>query len=148
MLKALLLQKDEIAARIALMNEEHALRMAPLNDEMTAVNSQISEATADKLKQLRDLSGKEFGVLHLTIDGIKVSQTVAKKVTWDQTILNDLFKKIEAAGDEPRNYMKLELKIGEKEYDKFAPGIKTIFAEARTVTPGAPTIKFEEVADA
>lgn len=148
MLKALLLQKDEIAARIALMDEEHAVRMAPLDDEMTAVNTQISEATTAKLQQLRDLSGKEFGVLHLTMDGIKVSQTVTKKVTWDQAKLNDLFTRIQASGDEPRNYMKLELKVGEKEYDKFVPGIKTIFAEARTVTPGAVTVKFEEVDNA
>ena len=147
MLKELLKQKDEIATRIALMHEENAVRMAPLNDEMTAVNAQITEATTAKLTQLRDLSGKEFGVLHLTMDGIKVSQTVPKKVTWDQTILSGLFDRIKASGDEPRNYMKVELKIGEKEYDKFVPEIKTIFAEARTVTPGTPTVKFEEVAE-
>jgi hypothetical protein len=122
--------------------------MAPLNDEMTAVMDQIRTVYFDKLKQLRDLSGKEFGVVHLALDGIKVSETVPKKVTWDQEKLNELFDRIATAGDDPRVYMKMELKIGEKEYEKFPAEIKTVFAEARTVTPGAPSIKFEEVPDA
>ena len=148
MLKELLAKRKEINEQMALLTESFNLTLIPYQDMITAVEEQITEATTAKLQQLRDISGKEFGVLHLTMDGIKVSQTVAKKVTWDQAKLNGIFDKITAHGEDPRAYMKMELKIGEKEYDKFAPEIKTIFAEARTVTPGTPTIKFEEVADA
>jgi len=148
MLKKLMLQKTDIETRMDELRQEIAPRMALLIDELTSVQEQIRVAIAEKLAELRRLQGKEFGVVNLVMDGYKIAETVSKKVTWDQTKLNELFSKIQASGDEPRNYMKLELKIGEKEYDKFAPGIKTIFADARTVTPGPASVKFEEVADA
>lgn len=148
MLKFLLDQKKEIEQRMEALREEFAPRMALLSEEMTVVSAQITEATAAKLSELRALQSKDFGVVRLVMDGVSVSQTIPKKVSWDQAKLSELFDRIATAGDDPRAYMKMELKVGEKEYDKFAPGIKAIFAEARTVTPGPVSIKFEEVESA
>lgn len=148
MLKTLLAQKAEIERQMEALRQEIAPRMALLTEQMSAVGEQITAATADKLAELRRLQAKEFGVVHLVMDGIKIDQTISKKVEWDQEKLGSLFDRIAASGDNPRNYMKVELKVWEKEFDKFADPIKAIFAEARTVKPGAVSVKFEEVANA
>lgn len=148
MLKELLNQKADLEQRMRDLQATIEPELAIMRDLLTSITTQISDSTRDGLAGLRRLQAKEYGVVHLVVDGVKISETVSKKVAWDQAKLNDLFDRIQASGDNPRNYMKVDLKVGEKEYDKFAPEIKTIFSEARTVTPGSPTVKFEEVADA
>lgn len=148
MLKELLNQKAQVEQQMADLQATIEPGLAELRDQITAINVQITEAFRAKVDQLRTLQAKEYGVVHLVLDGVKVSETVAKKVEWDQAKLNSIFDKIQLHGDNPRNYMKVELKVGEKEYEKFDPTIKGIFAEARTVKPGSASVKFEEVADA
>lgn len=137
MLKELLQKKTEI--------EE---RMKAVQEELQAVNIDIDHAIAQKLADVRNLTGKEFGAVHLSLDGFKITETIPKKVEWDQEKMNELFDRIAAAGDDPRAYMKMKLEIGEKAYDGFAEPVKAIFAEARTVKPGKPQLKFEEVTNA
>jgi hypothetical protein len=133
-LKDLLQKKEEIEAR-----------MATLQDELSSLNIEIGEMISQKLVDLRGLTGKEFGAVHLNFDGFKVTETVPKKVDWDQEKLTDLYDRITAAGDNPRTYMKMKLEIGERQYDSFAQEVKAIFAEARTVKPGKPQLKFEAI---
>ena len=137
MLKELLQKKTEI--------EE---RMKAVQEELQAVNIDIDHAIAQKLADVRNLTGKEFGAVHLSLDGFKITETIPKKVEWDQEKMNELFDRIAAAGDDPRAYMKMKLEIGEKAYDAFAEPVKAIFAEARTVKPGKAQLKFEEVTNA
>lgn len=146
MLKELLEQKRKIEAQMDELRMEIAPRMAELNDQMEAVSDQITAATADKLAELRRLQAKEYGVVHLVLDGVKVDQTINKKVEWDQEKLNGLFDRIAAAGDDPKQYMRLKFDIPEKQFDAMDDNIRAFFLEARTVKPGAVSVKFEEVA--
>lgn len=133
MLKRLLNKKAEIEARLLAIQEE-----------MQAVNVEIEHLVSQKLVDIRSLTGKEFGVVHLNLDGYKITETVPKKVEWDQEKLNGLFFKILESGDKPANYMRMKLDVPEKLYDSFPDTIKGIFTEARTVKPGKATLKFEE----
>lgn len=137
MLKDLLQKKEEIEGRIKTVQEE-----------LAAVNADLDHLVSQKLLDLRALTGKEFGAVNLSFEGFKVTETIPKKVEWDQEKLGDLFFKILKSGDKPSNYMKMKLEIGEKQYDAFDPNIREIFAEARTVKPGKPQLKFEEVSNA
>lgn len=137
MLKELLQKKDEIEGRLKAVQEE-----------LAAVNVDIEHLVSQKLLDLRALTGKEFGAVNLSLEGYKVTETIPKKVEWDQEKLNKLFDRIATAGDDPRAYMKMKLEIGEKQFDGFDPGIREIFAEARTVKPGRPQLRFEEVPSA
>lgn len=148
MLSELIKKKAEIEARIAEIMDGANLEMAPLRDEAQAVMIDIEHVIAEKLADLRKLQAKEYGVVNLVLDGIKVTETVPKKVEWDQQKLNDLFDAIGTAGDDPRTYMKMELKVAEKQYAAFVPEVKAMFADARTVTPGKPQVVFEEAANA
>ncbi len=134
MLKDLLNKREEIEARLQTVQEE-----------LQAVNTDINHMLSQKLVDLRNLTGKEFGVVHLQFEGYKVTETVPKKVEWDQEKLGNLFFRILENGDKPANYMKMKLDVSEKQYDGFIPEIKTFFEEARTVKPGKPTLKFEPV---
>lgn len=134
MLKDLINKREEIEARLQAVQEE-----------LQAVNVDINHAISKKLVNLRSMTGKEFGVVHLQFEGYKVTETVPKKVEWDQEKLGNLFFKIMENGDHPSNYMRMKLDVTEKQYDGFIPEIKAIFAEARTVKPGKPSLKFEPV---
>jgi hypothetical protein len=145
MLKELMQKKADLEQEMKSLYEKH---ISPVQEQISAINIDIEHMLAGKLADLRKLQAKEFGAINLTFDGYKVTETVPKKVEWDQQKLNDLFDRIAGAGDDPRAYMKVELKIGEKEYKEFVPEVKALFAEARTVKPGKATIAFQEVVDA
>jgi len=76
---------------------------------------------------------------------VKITETVPKRVEWDQDKLAELFAKIMQHGDKPSNYMRMELTVPEKMFESMQPEIKEMFSEARTVKNGKATYKFEEV---
>ena len=142
MLNELMKRKADLEAEIQVLHEKY---IAPIQEMISAVNIDIEHMVAGKLADLRKLQAKEFGAVNITLDGYKVTETVPKRVEWDQTKLDDLFRAITTAGDEPRNYMKVEFKVGEKEFNAFVPEVRAMFSDARTVTPGRPSLKFESL---
>jgi len=143
--------KDLIAKRTDLENQIRSIQdaqIAPLQEQISNINVDIDHIIAPKLIDIRSLQKKEFGAVNITFDGYKITSTIPKKVEWDQEKLGNLFEAIMQAGDKPSNYMKMELKVAEKEYNAFVPEVKAMFAEARTVKPGKPTVNIEEVPNA
>lgn len=134
MLKELLAQRAELEAQAALLQEN-----------INAVNVDIEHMLAGQLADIRRLQAKEFGAVNLTVEGFKITETVPKKVEWDQAKMNELFDAIATSGDDPRAYMKLKLEVSEKAYSEFVPAVQAMFAECRTVKPGRASLKFEEV---
>lgn len=137
MLKDLLKQRSEL--------EE---RMKALQEDMQAVNIDIEHVLAQRLHDARQIMGKEYGVVNLVLDGIKVTETVPQKVEWDQEKMLALHDAIAQAGDNPRNYMKVKLEVAEKAFADFVPEVKAMFSDCRTVKPGKAQLKFEEVTNA
>lgn len=132
MLKELIKQRTDLETQIMSIQEQIA-----------AVNVDIEHVLAGQLAELRKLQAKEFGAVNLTYDGIKVTETVPKKVEWDQEKMNALFDAIATAGDDPRAYMKMKLEVQEKVYDAMIAEVKAMFADCRTVKPGKATLKFD-----
>jgi len=117
--------------------------MAGLQEQITAVNVDIEHALAEQLAALRKLQGKEYGAVNLVAEGIKITETIPKKIEWDQEKMNALFDAIAAAGDDPRAYMKMKLEVQERIYDSMIAEVKTMFTDCRTVKPGKPSLKFD-----
>lgn len=134
MLKELIAQRAELEAQ-----------MASLQEQMQAINIDIESAVANQIGEVRRLQAKEFGAVNVTIDGIKVTETVTKKVEWDQEKMTNLFKAIQTAGDDPFDWMKVKLEVGEKQYEAFNTDVKAMFADCRSVKPGKPALKFEVI---
>lgn len=135
MLKDLLAQRAGLEARIQTLYEQ-----------VSAINIDIEHLVAAALSDLRKLQAKEFGAVNVTLQGYKITETIPKKVEWDQEKMNDLFDAITTAGDDPRAYMKLKLEVSEKSFAEFVPAVQAMFSDCRTVKPGKPSLKFEEVA--
>lgn len=134
MLKQLLQKKTELESRISAIQEE-------VQEVMNNINNLLG---AD-LKSLRQMQSKEFGTVHLVVDGIETAETVPKKIEWDQDKLNSIFMNILSAGDKPSDYMRVKLEVPEKTYDSMTPEVRSLFTDARTVKPGKVTYKFKEV---
>lgn len=119
-----------------------------IQGQLGVVVMNIEELLATKLLDLRTLQGKETGAVNLMFEGFKITETIPKKVEWDQAKLDNLYVRILEAGDNPRAYMKLKFDIPEKTYAALDPNIQSIFAEARTVKHGKAQLSFEEVTNA
>lgn len=132
-LKELLERRDAMQAQ-----------MDSLAVELNLLNTDIQCEVSGQLLELRRIQGKESGAVNALIQGIKVTETIPKKVEWDQDKMNELFDRIAVSGDDPRAYMKVKLEVSEKSYESFDAGIKGIFEECRTIKYGKPQLKFEK----
>lgn len=134
MLKNLLAQRSELEAQ-----------MAVLQECIQSINIDIEHILAEQLAGIRKLQGKEFGTVNLINDGYKVTETIPKKIEWNQEKMNELFDRIAAAGDDPRAYMHIKLEVSEKSFGEFVPAVQSMFSDCRSVKPGKPSLKFELV---
>ena len=64
-----------------------------------------------------------------------------KKVDWDQVELCELFERIKADGDDPREYVDISLRVSERKYAAWPAHIRSSFERARTVRTGAPSFR-------
>jgi|GEM_PF-2300866 len=117
--------------------------LALVREQMASTDKAIAELVSADLAAIRKLQEKEYGAVHITRDGFRVTETIGKKVKWDQEVLFGVFHKIQSAGDNPFDWMKAEFKVGEREFNAYPQNIQAVFAPARTVTPGDPKLEFK-----
>lgn len=140
----------ELLGRKEVLNRKADEIMATIQPQLDEVGRQLAE-TETKIRELvladliaiRKLQQKEYGAVNITRDGFRVTETIAKKVKWDQDKLFGVFQKIQSTGDDPFLWMKGEWKVGEKEFNAYPKNIQAVFAPARTVTPGDPKLEFK-----
>ena len=66
-------------------------KMAALKQDLNDVMCDIQDALSMQLTEIRNLQSKEFGAVNITVEGYKVTETIPKKVEWDQEKLGELF---------------------------------------------------------
>lgn len=143
--------KELLQRKTALLQEAADIRatiepaLITVQEQIVATEKELNELLSADLVSIRKLQEKEFGAVHITKDGYRVTETIPKKVKWDQEKLFGVFQKIQSAGDNPFSWMKAEFKVGEKEYNTYPKEIQSVFAPARTVTPGEPKVEFKEL---
>jgi len=142
-LKALLDSKAILQQEVTNRRAELELTLVPILAQVEAADKAIVDLLSADLTAIRKLQEKEFGAVHITRDGFRVTETIGKKVKWNQDKLFGVFQKIQSVGDDPFQWMKAEWKVGEKEYGAYPKNIQAVFAPARTVTPGEPKLEFK-----
>lgn len=147
-LKELLHRKAILQLEVANRRAEFELTLAPVLAQVEAAEKEIRDFLTPDLTAIRKLQEKEFGAVHIRKDGYQVTETIGKKVRWDQEKLFGVYRTIRDAGDDPFAWMKAEFKVGEKEYNAYPKEIQAVFAPARTVTPGEPKIEFKPLEEA
>lgn len=86
-------------------------------------------------------SGRDFGVAHISSDGLRVTYELPKRASWNQTQLGAIAERIVAAGERVQDFMDVELSVPEARFNNWPPALKEQFAGARTVKPGKPTFR-------
>jgi hypothetical protein len=112
----------------------------------SALQSQISDEIADDVRL--QLADKDYGCGTATIDteNNQIKVTIAKRVKWDNAKLSSIFDEIQAAGENPKEYIRVEYSVGENNYKAFPSKIKEIFEPARTVEIAKPTLTINKKA--
>lgn len=118
---------------------ENALREAKLT--VAWLDGALNQKYAERTKAARADAGKDFGVARLNDDGVTVVADIDKKVEWDQGQLSALMERIAADGENPRDYVEVNLRVSERKYASWPPYIRKAFEPARTVRAGRETFE-------
>lgn len=88
---------------------------------------------------------KDTGIVHVADQGYDLACDRPKKVEWDQDALKAIAERIKAQGDDPAEYLDLELSMPEKRYTALPASLQRVFTPARTIKPGALSIKLAKL---
>lgn len=148
---------DEIAAdgakiaeldleTIALLIEDAKARSSQATTVSRALQAEVEERFKAEIASIYLAEGKDTGTIHLARDGFDIEVNRAKKVAWDQAVLAEVRAKIEAANDNPAEYIDTALSVPERKFIAWPEHIQAQFEAARTVTPGSTSIKIGRAA--
>lgn len=121
--------------------ETIAERSKVLASARAAITATIAERVNADITAGYIAKGVDTGVIHISRDGMDVVVDRSKTVTWDQAKLVATAEAIRAGGDDPGEYVKVAYSVSEAAYAAWPSFIKRMFSDARTVKPGAPSIK-------
>ena len=110
----------------------------------TASNSRFGE----RARQLREADGKSTGTVRFDEDGFIVIADLPKRLEYDQAKLRAAVEALRKWGENPEDYVGIEIKVPETRYNAWPPGIRQLFEPARTLKFGKPTYKLERIPSA
>jgi hypothetical protein len=96
--------------------------------------------------QLRREAGKTTGMVRFHVDGHTIVADLPKKVDYDQRKLKDAVEALRKWGEDPEDYVSLEVKVAEAKYTSWPPAVRQLFEPARTLRAGKPTYRLERIA--
>ncbi len=105
----------------------------------TKFDTALLQCYGERAKAALLESGRDFGTAHITDGPLRIKFDLPKKVTWDQTSLNDRLQRIVAAGEDVKSYVDVKLSVSEARYTNWPPALQQQFAGARTVDAGKPS---------
>ena len=105
------------------------------------LDAALEQTYGDRIRSARNDGGKDFGVVHVADGEIRLSVDVSKRVTWDQTQLATIAKRIDAAGESVEEFIDVSYSISESRFQNWPSTLRSQFEAARTVKPGKPTYR-------
>lgn len=101
----------------------------------------LEQTYGDRIRTARAEAGKDFGVVHVVDTHVRLSVDVSKRVSWDQTQLAVVAKRIAAAGEPVEEFIDVAYSISESRFLNWPSTLRTQFESARAVKPGKPTYR-------
>lgn len=100
----------------------------------------------DMAASLRRAKGTDTGTVRITEPdaGCVVIADLPKKVSWDQAVLRRAIDQLRDWGEDPDEYVTIELSVAETRFKAWPSKIKALFEPGRVVAPGRPTYKIEK----
>lgn len=121
------------------------VKFMTIKNELDDIENKITDIVTPPLVQLREIQGKETGVITAIVQGFTVKQDVPKRVIWDEAKLSIKYAAIVDNGDDADKYIKRveRYSVSEKDFLAFPPEIQGFFKGARTIDKGTPKITIE-----
>jgi hypothetical protein len=104
-----------------------------------ALHARYGEAAA----AARRAEGKNTGRVRLEDDGFEIVADLPKRVEWDQAKLMEAIATIRGWGEDPADYVTIEVRVPESRFTAWPPRIRAVFEPARTVGTGRPSYTLE-----
>ncbi len=144
-----------------MMAELEVMPLAELNELMQRVSSAEESARqykqflqavmhhrfGRKANQLRLDAGKTTGIVRFEDDGFVVISDLPKRPEYDQRKLKDAVEALRRWGEDPEDYVGIEVKVSEAKFGAWPPAVRDLFEPARTVKSGKPSYKLERIVD-
>ncbi len=132
-------------AHLALLLEDAAT--------LRADAKQVSDLLADALHrrygpvaaERRQAEGKDTGRVCFLDAGFEITADLPKRVEWDQAKLAGAVEAIRGWGEDPADYVAIEVKVAEGRFTAWPPKLQALFQPARTVGTGRPSYALEQV---
>lgn len=99
----------------------------------------------ERAQQLRQDAGKSTGTVRFEDDGYMVVADLPKRPEYDQKKLKDAVEALRKWGENPDDYVSVEIKVSEAKYCAWPPAIRKLFEPARTLKTGKPLYKLERI---
>ncbi len=109
------------------------------------LQSVLHHRFGERAHQLRQEAGKNTGTVRFDVDGHTVIADLPKKVEYDQRKLKEAVEALRKWGENPEDYVSLEVKVAEAKYTAWPPAVRQLFEPARTLKAGKPTYKLERI---
>jgi hypothetical protein len=137
MLKKLLKKRSDLARK----RDEAQKRLDDLDGRIEALVGPAAMET-------RVQAGKDTGAVTFEYDGVRVTVTVPKVVSWNEDLLQRIAQGLQAAGEDPAQYIRFRYSVPENAYTHWPDSIRRVFEPARVMVPGRPKYAFKEVGHA
>ncbi len=111
------------------------------------LQSVLHHRFGERAHQLRQEAGKNTGTVRFDVEGHTVIADLPKKVEYDQRKLKEAVEALRKWGENPEDYVSLEVKVAEAKYTAWPPAVRQLFEPARTLKAGKPTYKLERIVD-
>lgn len=129
----------------ALTRQLYAIRDAAKGYEQM-LHSVSNSRFGERARQLREAEGKTTGTVRFDEDGFMVIADLPKRPEYDQAKLRAAVDALRKWGEDPEDYVTLEIKVSETKFNSWPPALRELFEPARTLKVGKPTYKLERIA--
>jgi len=129
------------AEHLALLQEDASEALKAAKRQQDWIESAIALRYEQRAIAARGSAGKDTGTVRFVDDGVEIVADLPKKVEWDQDRLAVLVEQIRASGENPSDYVVIDIKVPERAYTSWPERIRKAFQPARTVHTGRQTFK-------
>lgn len=126
---------------LAMLTEDAAEARKRAETVAKIIGGAIEDRFAPAITGAFKAAGKDTGTVRVLDGDYDVVADRAKKVDWDQAALAQIAENIRASGEDPADYIKITYTVEERKFSAWPGGIRAPFEAARTVRPGAMTVK-------
>jgi hypothetical protein len=125
--------------QLALLADDVATLKADAKTLGDRLASALHARFGDQAAVARRMEGKDTGRVRLLVDGFEVVADLPKRTEWEQTRLAEAVATLRGWGEDPADYVSIEMSVPESRYAAWPPRIRALFDPARTASAGRPS---------